>query len=63
MLPSGGLASGSSDNTIRLWETSSGKELARLEVDSAVHCLAALPDGHLVAGDAIGRLHWLKIAD
>jgi hypothetical protein len=38
-----------------------GVETARLEVDAPVTCLAALPDGRLVAGDAIRRLHWLVI--
>jgi hypothetical protein len=51
------------DNTIRLWELASGNEITRLEVDAAVLCLAALPDGRLIAADALGRLHWLEIAE
>ena len=31
LLPDGGLASGSGDNTIRLWDTSACAEIARLE--------------------------------
>jgi len=26
-------------------------------------CLLALPDGRLLAGDELGRLHWLKVLD
>jgi hypothetical protein len=28
-----------------------------------VRALAALPDGRLVASDALGRLHWLEIVE
>jgi WD40 repeat protein len=63
LLPDGRLASGSYDHTIRLWNVAARCELSRLEVDAAVPCLAALPGPHLVAGDALGRLHWLDIVD
>ena len=62
VLPNGRLASVSyGDKTIRLWELRKGVEIARLEVDSNLLCLAACPDGRLVAGDFSGRLHWLEI--
>ncbi len=59
----GRLASVSCDKTVRLWATKAGAEHTRLEVDAAVECLIALPDGRFVAGDQIGRLHWLEILD
>jgi hypothetical protein len=55
--------SGLLDNTIRLWDPDIGAETAKLETDAPIHCIAALPAARLVAGDAIGRLHWLEIVD
>jgi WD40 repeat protein len=63
MLPDGRLASGSGDDTIRLRDVTAGDETARLEIDAPIHCVLALPTIRLVAGDAIGRLHWLEIVD
>ena len=51
------------DNTIRLWDVKTGVETARLETDAPILCLAPPPPGGLVAGDSIGRLHWLEIVD
>ncbi len=55
LLPGGRLASGSEDNTIRLWDTVTRLEITRLEIDAPVHCLAALANNRLVAGDGLGR--------
>lgn len=55
--------SGSDDRTIRLWDMAGGIETARLEVDASVECVLATGARQLVAGDALGRLHWLEIID
>jgi WD40 repeat protein len=60
MLPDGRLASGSYDG-IRLWDVTTAAETARLEADAPISCLTALADLHLVAGDTLGRLHWLEV--
>jgi WD40 repeat protein len=62
-LADGRLASGSEDRTIRLWDVKRSTEIACLEVDAPVWCLAAAVDGGLIAGDHIGRLHWLEIVE
>ncbi|MCB9946457.1 MAG: hypothetical protein H6842_01365 [Rhodospirillaceae bacterium] len=53
---------------MRLWDPATGQELCRLELDAAVDCLAVLPatddtGWRLIAGDAMGRLHWLEVLD
>jgi hypothetical protein len=63
VLPDGRLASASRDRTIRLCDVAVQREISRLEVDAPVYCLTAVRSNHLVAGDQLGRLHWLQVLD
>jgi WD40 repeat protein len=65
VLPGGRLASGADDRTIKLWDPANGEpESSQLPfvADAAITALAFLPaPPTLVAGDASGRLHWLRL--
>jgi WD40 repeat protein len=65
VLPGGRLASGAGDATIKLWDPASAEpESSQLlfVADAAITALAFLPAvSTLVAGDASGRLHWLRL--
>ena len=65
VLPDGRLASGANDGTIKLWDPASGEPESsqpQFVADAAITALAFLPaPPTLVAGDASGRLHWLRL--
>ena len=65
VLPGGRLASGADDGTIQLWDPTSGEPESsqpQFVADAAILALAFLPAvSTLVAGDASGRLHWLRL--
>ena len=52
----------SDDNTLRVWDLASGKELALLTADGPMAPCAVSLDGRtIVAGDATGNMHILKM--
>jgi WD40 repeat protein len=54
--------SGSDDNTLKVWNISSGHVLASFTSDGAFFSLALHPDGyHVLAGDVFGRVHLLEV--
>ena len=57
----GRLVSGSKDKTIKVWNVSACAEQISLHIGTIPYCLAALPDGRVVAGDEKGALHWLRL--
>ncbi len=65
VLPDGRLASGDGDGTIELRDPASSKQGSSqllFVADAAITALAFLPNASLlVADDASGRLHWLRL--
>jgi WD40 repeat protein len=56
------VVSASEDWTIRVWNLATDALLATFTTDSALHCCAIAPDGvRLVAGDRLGRVHFLLL--
>jgi WD40 repeat protein len=56
-LPDDSLASGFWDGTIRLWDVTTGVEIARLDGhDGGVEALCVLPDGRLASGSRDGTI-------
>jgi hypothetical protein len=66
VLPDGRLASGSGDRTMKLWDPACGEPGSSqllFVADAAITALAFLPAPLiLMARDALGRLHWLKMS-
>ena len=53
VLPNGYLASGSWDNTIKIWDTETGSEIRNLTGHTNwVRALAVMPNGYLASGSA-----------
>ena len=56
------VVSGSSDNSLRLWDLELAQELARFDGDAMFTSLAVMSDGRtVVARDALARLHWIEV--
>jgi WD40 repeat protein len=56
--------SASADNTVKLWDLESGCVLAAFTCDAAARCCTLSDGGELiVAGDAGGHLHFLRLEE
>ncbi|MFM6619085.1 MAG: WD40 repeat domain-containing protein [Dolichospermum sp.] len=54
--------SGSDDNTIKIWDLTTGNEIATFTGESPILSCAVASDGvTIVAGEASGRLHFLRL--
>jgi WD40 repeat protein len=63
MTPDGQRAvSASDDNTVRVWDLATGAVVATFVADGSAYACAVAPDGAtVVAGDALGRVHFLHL--
>jgi WD40 repeat protein len=55
--------SASSDRTLRVWNLKSGEELTVTTLEAPVLSVAATPDGIIVAGDRLGRVHFFDLVE
>jgi WD40 repeat protein len=54
--------SGSRDSTLKVWNLDAGEVIASFTGDGALTRCAFAPDGvTIVAGDALGRMHFLRL--
>ena len=53
--------SASRDKTLKAWDLDTGALIATFTCDAAVHCCAFIGDAKLIAGDAGGRVHFLRV--
>ncbi|MEH2218556.1 MAG: hypothetical protein V7K72_15830, partial [Nostoc sp.] len=54
--------SGSNDNTLKVWDLQTGKEISTFIGESYIYCCAVSPDGlTIVAGEQSGRVHFLRL--
>ncbi|MEH2408894.1 WD40 repeat domain-containing protein [Nostoc sp.] len=56
------LISVSSDNTLKVWNFATGELIATFTGEYPINCCAVAPDSTtIVAGDASGRVHFLRL--
>ena len=54
--------SGSDDNTVKVWNLETGEVIASFTGDGSINCCAVAPDGvTIVAGEQLGRVHFLRL--
>jgi WD40 repeat protein len=51
----------SSDNTVKVWDLETGACIATFSCDSSAQCCTFADDSTIVAGDDVGRVHFLSL--
>ncbi|UUO13555.1 MULTISPECIES: WD40 repeat domain-containing protein [Aphanizomenonaceae] len=56
------VVSASDDDTLKVWDLHTGKELSTFTGESSIFCCAVNPDGlTVVAEESSGRVHFLRL--
>jgi WD40 repeat protein len=55
--------SASSDSTLKVWNLESGAIIAAFTADARVFCGTWAGDRNIVAGDELGRVHFLELVE
>ena len=55
--------SASEDKTLKVWDVESGVLLATFTCDAAARCCAFINERELIAGDDLGRVHFLRLEE
>jgi WD40 repeat protein len=54
--------SASKDHTLQLWDLESGQEITAFTGENPIYSCAIAPDGQtIIACDALGRVHFLRL--
>ena len=61
VFPDGRIISGSDDGTLKVWDTVTGRNIAIFSGDAPFRSCAVTSDGLLIAGDDLGRVHFLRL--
>lgn len=57
------ITSASYDNTVKVWKAESGGEIASFTCDAPAGGCAMIGSSRIVAGDGLGRIHWLELVE
>ncbi|MGD0973463.1 MAG: NB-ARC domain-containing protein [Candidatus Korobacteraceae bacterium] len=55
--------SASADKTLRVWTVENASEIAAFTCDGSANCCAFIDSCTVIAGDSLGRVHWLRLEE
>jgi len=55
--------SSSADNTLKIWDLGAGRAIATFHCDAPARCCACADNHTIVAGDAAGRVYFLRLEE